>query len=112
MEQLTKTIAGPDFGLLMEWRFYNDGKAWLCKVSRKKKTVFWLSVWDGFFKTSFYLTGKHASGVAELEIEPQLKAEFFDRKPVGKLIPLVIRVFKKDQVKDVIRVIEYKIKAG
>ena len=32
----------PDF--VATWRYYNDGKSWLMNVSRKKKTVFWLSV--------------------------------------------------------------------
>ena len=35
----------PDF--VAEWRYYNDGKSWLLNVSRKKKTVFWLSVFVG-----------------------------------------------------------------
>ncbi|MCD8267499.1 MAG: DUF3788 domain-containing protein [Parabacteroides sp.] len=25
-------------GLALEWNYYNDGKAWLCKVLSKKKT--------------------------------------------------------------------------
>jgi len=27
-----------------QWKYYNDGKSWLLKVSRKAKTIFWLSV--------------------------------------------------------------------
>jgi len=43
--------------LAVEWRYYNDGKAWLCKVVRKKKAMCWVSIrpllftrpcWDTF----------------------------------------------------------------
>ena len=52
----------------MEWRYYNDGKAWLCKVVNKKKTVFWLSIWEHYFKTSFYFTEKHLESIDALNI--------------------------------------------
>jgi len=41
--------------ILLEWRYYNDGKAWLAKGlfkwtgvrgGQNEKTVFWLSIWD------------------------------------------------------------------
>jgi hypothetical protein len=45
-----------------EWRYYKDGKAWLCKVQYKKKTIVWMSAWKGLlspykkiiFHDSFY----------------------------------------------------------
>jgi hypothetical protein len=41
-----------------EWRYYNDGKRWLLKVSRKKKTIFWLSISKDAFRTTFYFTDR------------------------------------------------------
>ena len=38
---------------ITEWRYYNDGKSWLMKVTRKKKTIFWLSVLKGTFRITF-----------------------------------------------------------
>lgn len=44
---------------LMDWRYYQDGKAWLSKGeykwtttrgTNKVKPIFWLSMWEGFFK--------------------------------------------------------------
>jgi hypothetical protein len=31
--------------LISEWRYYHDGKAWLCKVQKKKRTIVWMSAW-------------------------------------------------------------------
>jgi hypothetical protein len=40
-------------GMIYEWRYYMDGKAWLCKVQKKKKTIVWMSAWKGFIKQLF-----------------------------------------------------------
>lgn len=46
--ELINAITSNTLGLLPEWHYYNDGKAWLCKVVFKKKTIFWLSVWEQY----------------------------------------------------------------
>ena len=35
-------------GMVYEWKYYTDGKAWLCKVQKKKKTVIWMSAWKEY----------------------------------------------------------------
>ncbi|MDF9827339.1 hypothetical protein M2447_001431 [Ereboglobus sp. PH5-10] len=95
-------------GLEMSWRYYNDGKAWLCKVTHKKKTVFWLSVRDGLFKTGFHFTEKTRGGVAELDIDANIKSTFARAQAVGKLVSLGLDVRKKSQVRDVLTLAEYK----
>ena len=108
-EDLMDTIAGKNYGLLPDWNYYNDGKAWLCKVQHKKKTVFWLSVWDKYFKLSFYFTVKTSKSINALAIDSSIKNSFKANKPAGRLLPLVINVSKKGQLKDVLKIIEYKI---
>jgi hypothetical protein len=107
-DSLISTITQPEYGLEPQWNYYNDGKAWLCKVQYKKKTVFWLSVWDKYFKTGFYFTDKNSAGIYDLDIDNEIKKNFKNSKHIGKLIPLGISVSKKDQLKDVLKVIEYK----
>jgi hypothetical protein len=107
-EELLASITGPEYGLVPEWRFYNDGKAWLCKVAYKKKTIFWLSVWDEFFKVSFYFTMSTAKGVTDLAIRKSIRDKLISAKPIGKLIPLVVDIRKKAQLKDLLKLIDYK----
>lgn len=104
--ELSKSVT--DSGLTMEWRYYKDGKAWLCKVVFKKKTIFWLSVWDKHFKTTFYFTEKTGKGLVNLDINTELKEIFNHGKPIGKLIPLTIAIQKKEQIPDVLKIAEYK----
>jgi len=76
----------------MEWRYYNDGKSWLCKMVHKKKTVSWLSVWEGHLKIGFYFTEKNLPGVLELPIDPSLKESLENAPRIGKLIPLTLHI--------------------
>ncbi len=108
--ELFETISNEQYALVSEWRYYKDGQSWLCKVSNKKKTVCWISVWNKFFKTRFYFTEKTRLGIDELNIEKDIKDDFRQSKNIGKLIPLVINVSRKEQIDDVLKIIEYKKK--
>jgi hypothetical protein len=107
-EETMKQITDAGYGLLPQWHYYKDGKAWLCKVGFKKKTVFWLSVWDGYFKTGFYFVARHCPGVLELDIDKSIKKEFKTKKPFGTLFPMAIEMRRKEQISDLLKVIEYK----
>ena len=80
-----------------EWRYYNDGKSWLMKNTRKKKTVFWLSIQKGTFRITFYLTDKAAEAIAESSIPDEMKKQFKEGKQYGKIRGLTVFFkFKKD----------------
>ncbi|HNZ71178.1 MAG TPA: DUF3788 family protein [Prolixibacteraceae bacterium] len=105
---LMDTLSSPEWGIVANWNYYNDGKAWLCKMVHKKKTVFWLSVWDGCFKTSFYFTEKNCTGLFDLGINEDIIEDFNKNKPIGKLLPLVFEIRNEEQLYDLIKVIGYK----
>ena len=63
-----------------EWRYYNDGKSWLYKLTKKKKTICWISVYQHKFKTTFYFPDK----AEELITKSKLKKEYIDRFINGK----------------------------
>jgi hypothetical protein len=107
-DELIDTLTTMEFGMTIEWRYYNDGKAWLCKAQYNKKTVCWLSAWNQYFKVAFYFTEKTSPRIFELEIDEEIKNNFRNNKHIGKLIPLVIKVSQKKQLRDVLKIIEYK----
>jgi hypothetical protein len=83
--------AHPDFK--EEWKYYNDGKSWLMKVTHKSKTVFWLSITKNAFRITFYLTDRAEEAVMNSKISDELKEQFKDGKHYGKIRGLTI-VFK------------------
>ena len=107
-EKMLAAVTGAPYSLVPEWRYYNDGKAWLCKVVFKKKTVFWLSVWDGLFKTAFYFSERHIQGIHELEIDDHIRQRLKNTEPIGKLYPVVLVIETEGQLSDLLKIIEYK----
>lgn len=107
--EFIEIVTGEGYSLETQWNYYKDGKSWLCKITKKKKTILWLSVWDGYFKTGFYFTDKSVEAILALEIEKDLKETFLSTKPVGKLKPLVIDISSREQLKDLLAVVGCKI---
>lgn len=102
-------ICNAPFNLKQEWTYYLDGKAWLCKVIHKKKTVFWLSAYNGYFKMSFYFTLKNADDIAALSISKKIKEIFAASTPIGKLIPMTIAVRDEKHFRDILKLVQYKM---
>lgn len=108
-DTLTETLSKPPYDISPEWRFYKDGGAWLCKMTRKKKTVFWISAWKQFLKCGFYFTEKSGDGISDLSIDQSLKSSFDKTGPIGKLRPLIIDLTAKKQLDALYTVASYMI---
>ena len=106
-EELTNKITN-DFGLVLEWNYYKDGKSWLCKALNKKKNVFWLSVWDKFFKVTFFFTEKHLEGFSALDVSESIKKDLCMSKSIGKLLPLPLSIYSTEQLDDLLKIIAFK----
>lgn len=107
-DEFTSVVSTEFPGVAFEWRYYNDGKAWLCKLTLKKKTMCWISVWDQFFKLTFYFTEKTGASISNLDIAPALKESFAQSPSIGRLKPLTIDV-KSREILDSARILmDYK----
>jgi hypothetical protein len=67
-------------GLTYEWNYYRDGKSWLLKATRKKKTLYWLSVSEESFRVGFYLGSKVEAAIAASGLPDEAKREFANSK--------------------------------
>lgn len=108
-DRLTARLGSHEFNVRPEWRFYRDGGAWLCKMTRGKKTVFWLSAWKAFLKVAFYFTARSGDGIPALPIDVSLKSAYENASPIGRLVPLVIELRRVEQLDDLFTVAAYKI---
>jgi hypothetical protein len=109
-EKLMAVITRDDIGLIPEWRYYNDGNNWLCKITYKKKTIIWLSVWADHFKVGFYFNKKTAPGVFDLDIPQEIKDRFTEASEGKEFKLLVIDVKEGIELEVVKILIEYKKK--
>ncbi len=80
-----------------DWKYYKDGKSWLLKVSRKSKTIFWLSILKNTFRVTFYFTDRAEQAINKSLISDELKKQFIDGKRYNKIRGLTITFkYKKD----------------
>lgn len=84
--------------LAEEWRYYNDGKSWLMKVTRKSQTIFWLSILEGTFRTTFYFTAKVEEAIEKSILSDELKEQFLKGKSFNKIRGITITFKHKKDV--------------
>lgn len=103
-----------------EWRYYPDGKAWLAKGiyrwigkrgSNKELTLFWCSIWDGYFKVVIYIPEDKRNDVLSLSIDNELKNVISELERMGetfRTIPIVFDIKSNDLFDSIFKIIEYK----
>ena len=92
-----------------EWRYYKDGKAWLCKVQKKKKTIVWISVWKGYVQTVIYVRSRLLEELLKLNISDETKNRIIETKNVGQSKPCIFEVKNQKSIKDFEKVMQFKI---
>jgi hypothetical protein len=97
----------PDFG--KEWRYYRDGKSWLMKVTQKKKTIFWLAIFKGGFRTTFYFTDKAKDLLLTSALSDEFIRQFLDGKNYGKIKGVTVSYSKKQHLADAKILIDIKL---
>lgn len=96
----------PDFS--ETWKFYKDGKSWLCQVTWKKKTVCWVFVMKGRFNVGFYFAKRLMDQVLASDLSKERK-EDIQKKPVkGQLGSVGVEFGPQKGIKDVMILIDLK----
>lgn len=95
-----------------EWRYYNDGKAWLCKTTRKKKTIVWMSARRGFIAATIYFPACHIEGLYGLDIAEETKARIKATPNTGKSKGCTFEIRSKAVLVDFAVVLRYKLAIG
>ena len=92
-----------------EWRYYKDGKAWLCKVQRKKKTIVWMSAWKGFMQAAVYIPEKFSDAIFGLQISEATIETYKATKNVGRSKPCIFKITDESILGDLEIIMLYKI---
>lgn len=109
-----------DHNIQLEWRYYNDGKAWLGKGicrwtgirgGQKETTVFWLSVWDGFFKVTIYIPEKYRADILSSLLDDKVRQLVEDSDQMGnklKFFPLVFEMHSDEMFQSVFSLADFR----
>jgi hypothetical protein len=93
-----------------EWNYYNDGKRWLFKMTRKKKTMFWTTVFEDTFRVTFYFGNKAEPIILSSNLPEVIKDDFKIAKRYGQLRAITIIVNEQSDIDTVLKVISVKLK--
>jgi hypothetical protein len=100
-----------EYEMEYNWRYYKDGKAWLCKVQKKKKTIVWMSAWKGYMQATVYFPEKYFNEVYKLTISSEMLNKIKQTKKIGKSLPCIFEIRNTGVLDDIRKTIEFKIKA-
>jgi hypothetical protein len=100
-----------DNEMVYEWRYYRDGKAWLCKVQKKKRTIVWMSAWTGFMQAAIYFPERLLDEIYAMDISEQMKNKIRETKNVGKSKPCIFEIRNRDILNELNTVMQFKMVA-
>ncbi len=95
--------------MVHEWRYYHDGKAWLCKVQKKKRTIVWMSAWKGYMQATIYFPDKYLEKLYQLDLNEEMKNIITSTKNVGKSKPCIFEIKDEKLFNDFSRVVYLKL---
>lgn len=96
--------------LQSEWRYYNDGKSWLFKVTRQATTICWASVWDEYFTVTVYLNTRAEELVRNSSLDLALKQGFLHPVEANKFRSIRVEVRTKSDLNAVEELLDIKLK--
>ena len=90
------------------WNYYNDGKQWLFKMVRKKKTIFWLAVMKDTFRVTFYFGDKAEPVIVASGLPESVRDNFLTGKHYGKIRAISTKMTGLSDAETVIKLIDIK----
>jgi hypothetical protein len=109
-EQLVDYLYKNHFDITEEWRFYNDGKSWLYRALRKKKTLYWIGVIKDTFRVSFWFGDKAEPAIESSALPENIKEEFRNAKRYAHSRSISIEMSSIEDLQTAIILIELKVK--
>jgi hypothetical protein len=96
--------------VLEQWNYYNDGKSWLFRMIRKKKTLFWIGVFSDYFRITFYFGDKAEPLILQSSIPDVLKNDFIQCKRNGKIRAVTLKPEKEEDIDSVMELLAIRVK--
>jgi hypothetical protein len=93
-----------------QWNYYNDGKCWLFRMIRKKKTLFWIGILEGTFRITFYFGDKAEPIIEMSDLPDNMKEDFKNGKRFGKIRAISMRVQHAENIENAIKLVNIRTK--
>jgi hypothetical protein len=94
----------------VSWNYYNDGKQWLYKMVRKKKTIFWIGVLPDTFRITFYFGDKAETAVENSDLPQFIKDDFRKTRRFGRIRAISTKITGDADLENIYKLIDLKVK--
>lgn len=91
------------------WKYYNDGKSWLFRSLKKKKTIFWIKVLEDTFRIAFWYPIRLESAIIESNLPDSLKIQCKEAKTFNKTRCIYIDIQDSNDLINIKMLIDYKL---
>lgn len=91
------------------WKYYKDGKSWLFRTLKKKKTIFWISIIADTFRIAFWFADKLEPEILKSDLPERIKQEYKNAKRFNKSRCIFIDIQDADDLQNVKKLIDLKI---
>ena len=92
-----------------EWKFYGKKYGWNLKTFLKKRNLFFIIIYDGYFSIGFVFGEKAVKSVLDSDIDPSLKKELEEARKYAEGRGLAIQVDNADCLKDIKQLVRIKV---
>jgi hypothetical protein len=108
-EKMMNLLSDNPQGVNGGWRYYNDGKSWLFRGLKKDKIVFWVGVLEGYFRVSFYLSGKAEPLIEKSNLPEKIKKDFIATRG-EKFRSIRFEINSAEDIENLRKLIDIKLK--
>lgn len=90
LRETVKKIVGET---VEEWKFYGPKNGWILKTFLKKRNLFFIIIYEDFFRASFVFGEKTVSKILESDISESLKKELSEAKKYaeGRGVSMIVK---------------------
>jgi hypothetical protein len=92
------------------WKFYKDGKSWLFRTLKKKKTIFWIRILEDTFRIAFWFAERLEPIILECDLPESLKTDYKNAKSFNKSRCIYIDMQDSGDFQNVKKLIDLKMR--
>jgi len=91
------------------WKYYKDGKSWLFRTLKKKKTIFWIRILEDSFRIAFWFADKLEPIILQSDLPDSIKLEYTNAKRFNKSRCIFIDMQDSGDFQNVKKLIDLKM---
>lgn len=109
LEEIKKHLKSVYGELIHEWRFYGKNYGWQLKTLRKKRNLFFIIPYDGYFTQGFVFGDKTVSAIEASDLPNDIKETLRNAKKYAEGRGFSIDVRSSEKIEIIKKLIEIKI---